>query len=68
MADGHCSCCITHLNLGPRAKRILLYLTRHPDWERDHLSGVHFEFLYNGNDHTRVTYQEVGRKMFEEAA
>lgn len=62
-----CPHCINRLGLGQRAKRILLYLTRHPEWNDDHLSGIHFDFL-NGDDSSRVTYQEIGRKRFEEAA
>jgi hypothetical protein len=47
--------------------RIVFSLSRHPEWERDTLSGLHFEFL-NGDDRSRVTYQEIGRKHLDESA
>lgn len=53
--------------LGPRALRILFYLTTHPEFERPDLAAIRFDFL-PGNDHTRVTYQEIGRKRCEDAA
>lgn len=62
----HCSCCISRLSLGPRLKRILLYLVKHPDWETtDRLEGLHFRFV-PGNDRSRVTVQEIGRRMLED--
>lgn len=63
----HCDHCTLTLGLGPRAKRILLMLIRHKDWELDHLSGIRLKFL-NGADPSRVTYQEIGRERCEEAA
>lgn len=63
----HCEHCVTHLKLGPRAKRILLMLTRHPEWNTDQFAGINFRFP-SGNDDSRVTYQEIGREQCEEAA
>lgn len=67
MTEQCCLHCLNRLTLGLRALSILRYLVKHPEWERDHLSGVHFKFL-NGNDPSRVTYQEIGREHCEEAA
>lgn len=65
---GHCECCLHTLGFGPRLKRIVLYLVKHPEWGTDRaLAGLRFGFP-PGNDLARVTYRVELRDRFEEVA
>lgn len=67
LSGGHCGCCIHSVGFGPRLKRIVLYLVKHPEWECDPtLEVIRFRILDRGRDAARVTFKTESREQLEE--